>query len=550
MKPMQLNILKNLWRKIFKMKKYNVEIIEKGIVIGPAFKLNKTDKPIHKFQGIEKELKTLDKAVNITQSKLKHLYDSMLKDSKDLEAEIVQTHILMAEDPTFIDAIKSKICKTKISAYEAVNIVCDEFVTIFKNMDDGYLSQRANDIYEISSQMKSNIVNQKQVMPKEPSIIITDLLTCNDILAFEKNDVLGFVSSKGFSLSHASILARKNQIPTVCGIENIMDLVKNGDTIIISQNELIINPDEETIEEMKIKQIELENFKLELKKNKGLKTQTTDGREIQVLANISSSADLEESIENNCQGVGLFRTEFFFMDKITPPTEEEQYQIYKSVLEKLNGKEVTIRTIDIGSDKPIEYVDYKEENNPALGKRGVRVYLDYLDLFKTQLKALFRASCHGNLRIMYPMIISVKEVKFIYKQIDIVAKELEKEGKAYEIPPQGIMIETPAASLISDELAPLVDFFSIGTNDLTQYTLACDRENHNVVLELDTRHNSILKQIKICVENAHKNGISCSICGELASDESLTEVLLDMGVDKLSVSPNRILNMVTKIREI
>ena len=474
----------------------------------------------------------------------------MLKDSKDLEAEIVQTHILMAEDPTFIDAIKSKICKTKISAYEAVNIVCDEFVTIFKNMDDGYLSQRANDIYEISSQMKSNIVNQKQVMPKEPSIIITDLLTCNDILAFEKNDVLGFVSSKGFSLSHASILARKNQIPTVCGIENIMDLVKNGDTIIISQNELIINPDEETIEEMKIKQIELENFKLELKKNKGLKTQTTDGREIQVLANISSSADLEESIENNCQGVGLFRTEFFFMDKITPPTEEEQYQIYKSVLEKLNGKEVTIRTIDIGSDKPIEYVDYKEENNPALGKRGVRVYLDYLDLFKTQLKALLRASCHGNLRIMYPMIISVKEVKFIYKQIDIVAKELEKEGKAYEIPPQGIMIETPAASLISDELAPLVDFFSIGTNDLTQYTLACDRENHNVVLELDTRHNSILKQIKICVENAHKNGISCSICGELASDESLTEVLLDMGVDKLSVSPNRILNMVTKIREI
>ena len=193
-----------------------------------------------------------------------------------------------------------------------------------------------------------------------------------------------------------------------------MDLVKNGDTIIISQNELIINPDEETIEEMKIKQIELENFKLELKKNKGLKTQTTDGREIQVLANISSSADLEESIENNCQGVGLFRTEFFFMDKITPPTEEEQYQIYKSVLEKLNGKEVTIRTIDIGSDKPIEYVDYKEENNPALGKRGVRVYLDYLDLFKTQLKALLRASCHGNLRIMYPMIISVKEVKFIY----------------------------------------------------------------------------------------------------------------------------------------
>ena len=329
-----------------------------------------------------------------------------------------------------------------------------------------------------------------------------------------------------------------------------MDLVKNGDTIIISQNELIINPDEETIEEMKIKQIELENFKLELKKNKGLKTQTTDGREIQVLANISSSADLEESIENNCQGVGLFRTEFFFMDKITPPTEEQQYQIYKSVLEKLNGKEVTIRTIDIGSDKPIEYVDYKEENNPALGKRGVRVYLDYMDLFKTQLKALLRASCHGNLRIMYPMIISVKEVKFIYKQIDIVAKELEKEGKAYEIPPQGIMIETPAASLISDELAPLVDFFSIGTNDLTQYTLACDRENHNVVLELDTRHNSILKQIKICVENAHKNGISCSICGELASDESLTEVLLDMGVDKLSVSPNRILNMVTKIREI
>lgn len=532
------------------MKKYNVDVIEKGVVIGPAFKLESRTNSIPKFQSVEKELQILENAINKTLDELNALYEKLISQSDNSEAEIIQAYMLFVEDETFLDSIKSNIQESKKSAYESVSLTTDELVNIFQSMDDDYMAQRANDIMEVSSHILANIIHKKQELPKQPSILITEDLTCNHILNFNKDLILGFVTSKAFSLSHAAILARKNEIPTVFGIDNIMDLVENGDTVLINEDEFIINPDEEVIANVQMKINKLKDFKSELKQFKDLNIETKDGREIQVFANISSSEDLDLVIENNFQGIGLFRTEFFFIDKMHLPTEEEELKEYKTILEKLGGKEVVIRTIDIGSDKPLNFIEHEKEKNPALGKRGVRIYMDNIEIFKRQLRVLLRASCYGNLKIMYPMITSVNEVKFIQKQLKIAEEDLKAEGYDYRVPPQGIMIETPAAALISDELAQLVDFFSIGTNDLTQYTLAWDRENPNISTYLDLNHPALFKLIELCVKNAKKYGIPCSVCGEIASDPEFCEYFLDIGVDTLSIAPNRLLQIIAKIRQI
>ena len=533
------------------MKKYNAKIIEEGIVMGPAFRLNyPIIDSVAEFQGVEKELELAEKSIKKTRFNLRNLHAALTKDLRQTEADIVHIHQLMLEDDTFTNSIRKNISEYRNSAHDAILKTKEEFVSIFQNMDDEYMAQRANDICEISSQVLNNLVSWNRTMPKKPSIFIVDELTCNDIITIDKNLVLGFVVSKGLELSHAAILARTSEIPTVFGIENIGHLVKNADTVIINKSEVIVDPDEATIQEFEIKCEQFRQEKLELEKFKGLKTQTTDGREIQVFANIFSADDLKGDIQDYVQGVGLFRSEFLFMERTEPPSEEEQYIEYKRVLEKLGSREVVIRTIDVGSDKPVSYIDYGEEKNPALGKRGIRVCLDNPDMFKTQLRALLRAACHGNLKIMYPMVTSAEEVKLIQKQIETAARELESEGQEYRIPPQGIMIETPAAALMSDELAGMVDFFSIGTNDLTQYTLACDRENTNLSGYFDFRHPALLKQIELCVKNAHENGIPCSICGEIANDEEMTETFLDMAVDTLSVSTNKILKIISTIRKI
>lgn len=531
------------------MKKYGVDVIERGIVMGPAFKLDSNNYSIPKFQSVEKELQILEHAINKTLDELNTLYEKLLLQSDESEAEIIQAYMLFVEDESFLDSIKSKIQESKKSAYESVSLTSDEFVDIFKSMDDEYMAQRANDIMEVSSQILDNIINKKQELPEQPSILITEDLACNHILNFDKDLILGFVTSKGFTLSHAAILARKNEIPTVFGVD-IEDFVENGDTVLINEDELIINPDDDTIANARMKINKLKDLEESLKQFKDLKIEAKDGREIQIFANISSSGDLDSVIENNFQGIGLFRTEFFFIDKMAPPSEEEELEEYRTILEKLGDKEVIIRTIDIGSDKPLDYIDHEKEKNPALGKRGVRVYIDNIGIFKRQLRVLLRASCYGNLKIMYPMITSINEVKFIQRQVKIAEKELKEEGYDYKVPPQGIMIETPAAALISDELAPLVDFFSIGTNDLTQYTLAWDRENSNISTYLDLHHPALFKLIELCVQNAKKNGIPCSICGEIASNPEFCEYFLDIGVDTLSIAPNKLFNIIAKIREI
>lgn len=532
------------------MKKYSVDVIEKGIVIGPAFKLDSSNNSIPKFQSVEKELNILENAINKTLDELNLLYEKLLCQSDNSEAEIIQAYMLLAEDETFLDSVKSNIRESKKSAYESVSLTTDDLTAIFQSMDDEYMAQRANDIREVSSQILANIINKKQDPPEQPSILITEDLTCNHILNFDKNLILGFVSSKGFTLSHAAILARKKEIPTVFGIDNVANLVKNGDTVLINEDELIINPDKETIANAQMKINKLKELESGLKHVKDLKIETKDGRKIQVFANISSSADLDLVVENNFQGIGLFRTEFFFIDKMEPPSEEEELEEYKTILEKLGDKEVVICTIDIGSDKPLNYIEHEKEKNPALGKRGVRIYIDNIEILKRQLRVLLRASCYGNLKIMYPMITSVNEVKFIQKQLKIVEEELKSEGYDYRVPPQGIMIETPAAALISDELAQLVDFFSIGTNDLTQYTLAWDRDNPNIPTYLDLNHPALFKLIELCVKNAKKNKIPCSICGEIAGEPEFCEYFLDIGVDTLSITPNRILHIIAKIRQI
>lgn len=531
------------------MKKLKTEIIEKGVVIGPAFKLYDDNNLEYIFQGISKEVEIFENAIQKTLKELNNLYEKYKKNDDYTSAELIKVHKIMLEDELFTDSVKTKIAENKYSAVNAVLKTSNELSDIFSNMDNQYMAQRVNDLFEITSQVISNITSRSIKKPDEPSILITENLTCNDILNFE-NNIIGIAAAKGLPMSHAAILARKKNIPTVYGIENIMELVDNKDTVIINNSQLIINPSEEAIKDYEIKKANLRKEKSELNKITDSKIHTRDGREIEILANISSYRDLNDTIENNMNGIGLFRTEFLFLNKSSPPSEEEQFQEYKKVLERLKNKEVTIRTVDIGSDKQVDYINLSKETNPALGKRGIRILIENQKLFKTQIRALLRAGCYGNLKVMHPMIISVEEVLYIKKQIENAAEELEKNGYDYKIPPIGIMIETPAAALISDELAPLVDFFSIGTNDLTQYTLASDRENPNLHNYMDLKHHAVLKQIEICTKNAHKNGIPCSICGEIASDESMVETFLDMNVDKISINPSNFLNIISAIKRI
>jgi phosphotransferase system enzyme I (PtsI) len=441
----------------------------------------------------------------------------------------------------------------EVNAEYAVSVTGDHFAEMFASMDDEYMKGRAADIQDISNRLVRNLagVEELDLNAMEPSIIVADDLTPSETIQMDKEKILAFVTVHGSANSHTAILARMMNIPALIGVPMNLDEIQNGMTAVVDgfQGEVIFEPTEELCKGT-FQRMEQEREKLLLLETlKGKENITLDGRQINIYANIGSVGDIGYVMENDAGGIGLFRSEFLYLGHQDFPTEEEQFQAYKQVVQMMAGKKVIIRTLDIGADKQVDYFNLGKEENPALGYRAIRICLMQPEIFKTQLRALLRAAVYGNLSIMYPMITSVEEVKRIYEIVEEVRSELEEAGVPYRIPEQGIMIETPAAVMISDELAEIVDFFSIGTNDLTQYTLAIDRQNDKLDDFYNPHHEAILRMIRMVVDNAHRHGKWAGICGELGADQALTECFVRMGVDELSVAPSMVLKLRKAVRE-
>lgn len=459
----------------------------------------------------------------------------------------------MLEDEDYIEAIHNMINAEMINAEYAVAVTGDNFSGMFASMDDEYMKARAADVNDISNRLVRCLMGQEDVdfASMEPSIIVADDLSPSETVQMDKEKILAFVTVHGSANSHTSILARMMNIPALIGVPLNMDEIHTGMKAIVDgfKGEVIFEPSEEICDNAKQK-IKEEKEKLNLLQTlKGKENITLDGKTINIYANIGSVGDVGYVLENDAGGIGLFRSEFLYIGRNDYPTEEEQFQAYKQVVQTMAGKKVIIRTLDIGADKQADYFNIGKEDNPAMGYRAIRICLKEQDIFKAQLRALFRASIFGNLSVMYPMITSVEEVKQIYSIVNTVKAELDSAGISYKMPEQGIMIETPAAVMISDELAEIVDFFSIGTNDLTQYTLAIDRQNEKLDDFYNPHHKAILKMIQIVVDNAHKHGKWAGICGELGADLELTQEFVRMGVDELSVAPSMVLKLRKTIRE-
>ncbi len=484
-------------------------------------------------------------------SELNDIYEKALKEVGEANAQIFEIHMMMIDDDDYNDSINSIIETQCVNAEYAVAVTADNFSEMFAAMDDAYMQARAVDIKDISNRIINCLSNEKEDKKSsdEKVIICADDLAPSETVLLDKDKVLAFVTAYGSSNSHTAILARNMNIPAIVGVgEALLNNIENGVFAAVDGNtgEIFINPDEATKERLLQKKNSDEEKKRLLQELKGKENVTIDGKKINIYANIGSVDNIGAVLANDAGGIGLFRSEFLYLESNDYPTEEQQFTAYKKVLESMAGKKVIIRTLDIGADKQADYFNIEKEENPAMGYRAIRICLTRTDIFKTQLRALFRASAYGNLGIMFPMITSVSEVEKILSICDEVKEELRaQEIEIYEKVELGIMIETPAAAIISDKLAPMVDFFSVGTNDLTQYTLACDRQNAMVEEFVDTHHEAILRLIEMSAENAHKNGAWIGICGELAADTALTERFLKMGIDELSVSPSFVL----KVRE-
>lgn len=537
------------------MEKFEGKVICSGTTYGAIHVFVKdTFKAVYSnIEDTEKEIERLHSAIDIAIAEIQEIYDKALSNVGPESAAIFEVHSMMLQDEDYIEAIESIITSEKVNAEYAVTVVREQFSEIFRNMDSEYMRERVVDVRDISNRLV-NCLHGKQAEENNlevPSIIVADDLTPSDTIKLDKSKILAFVTKKGTSNSHTAILARSMNIPALtCRIMDINTLVTGMEAIVDTNKGLfIIEPTkEQTQEAFNVMNIEEEKSR-DLLKYKGLENVTLSGKKIELYANIGSIEDLDYALENDASGVGLFRSEFIYIGKDGFPSEEEQYETYKQAVEGLKGKKLIIRTLDLGADKKADYLDIGHEENPALGFRAIRICLKKPNVFKTQLRALYRASAHGPVSIMFPMIISLEEVIQI-KQICLEVKEsLDKDGLEYGDVEIGIMIETPAAVMISDELAKEVDFFSIGTNDLTQYTLAIDRQNENLGDFYNPHHKAILKMIQMTIDSAHKAGIWVGICGELASDTSLTEKFVEMGVDELSVSPNIILKVRKAIRE-
>ena len=504
----------------------------------------------------EGEKARLAVAKELAVKQLQEIYEKALKEVGEENARIVETHMLMIEDEDYNDSIRNIIETQKVNAEYAVAVTSDHFAEMFRAMDDTYMRERAADVQDISNRIIQNLDSgqNKNGMGDHKVIICADDLAPSETVLLDKDKVLAFVTAYGSSNSHTAILARNMNIPAIISVGGeFLNAVHDGDEAIVDgfTGEIFLNPDSETVERMGKKQQEDEEKKKLLLKLKGKENITIDGTSIKIFANIGGVDNIGSVIVNDAGGIGLFRSEFLYLESSDFPTEDEQFAAYKKVLESMAGKKVIIRTLDIGADKQVGYFGLEKEENPALGYRAIRICLTRPEIFKTQLRALYRASAYGDLGIMFPMITSVSELETIFHICDEVKSGLRTDGIEYDENTElGIMIETPAAALISDRLAPMVDFFSVGTNDLTQYTLACDRQNSKIESFCDTHHEAILRLIEMSAENAHKNGAWIGICGELAADTALTETFLRMGIDELSVSPSFVLKVRDTVRSI
>ncbi len=520
-----------------------------GIALGNALVIEHKELEVKKqnIKDVDAEVKKLQDAVELSKSELEKVKEKAAKELGEAEAEIFGAHLMVLEDPEFIGAAEEKIKTDSVNADYAVQEIRDMFVSMFESMDNDYMRERAADVKDVSDRVLRHILGIKVIdlsSIEDEVILVAHDLTPSDTATMNKAKVLGFLTNIGGRTSHTAIMSRTLEIPAIVGLSNATENIKDGDFIAFNGDtgEVVVNPDDSKKEEYAKLKKEFEEEKKALEKLIGKESVTKDGKKIELAGNIGTPNDVEGLIKNDAEGVGLYRTEFLYMDSDEFPTEDKQYEAYKSVLEGMDGKPIIIRTLDIGGDKELSYFDMEKEMNPFLGYRAIRICLDRKDIFKTQLRALYRASVHGKLRIMFPMISSLEELLEAKKVCEEVKSELKSEGVDFSEDVEiGMMIEIPAAAVISDILAKHVDFFSIGTNDLIQYTCAVDRMNQKISYLYNQFNPAVLRLIKLVIENAHKAGKWAGMCGESAGDQKMIPLLLGMGLDEFSMSPISIL---------
>ena len=540
------------------MKRYQGKSVYGAIAIGTISVFERQEVQVRRVRigDCAKEKERLEQAKQRALAQLQEIHDKALKEVGETNAQIFEIHMMMIEDDDYNESIANIIDTQKVNAEYAVAITSDNFAEMFSAMDDAYMQARAADVRDISNRIISNLSAGAQTasVTDGKMIVCADDLAPSETVSLDKDKVLAFVTAHGSSNSHTAILARNMNIPAVIGVgDEFLAEIRSGQTAIVDgfTGEIWVDPDAETLARLQEKQAADAEKKKLLLSLKGKPNVTLDGTKVNIYANIGGVENIGAVLLNDAGGIGLFRSEFLYLENTDYPTEEQQFLAYRKVLESMAGKKVIIRTLDIGADKQVDYFHLEKEANPAMGFRAIRICLTRPEIFRTQLRALYRASVYGNLGIMFPMITSVSELEKILKICGDVRAELKQEGIAYsETVELGIMIETPAAAVISDLLAPMVDFFSVGTNDLTQYTLACDRQNPSVEPFCDTHHEAILRLIAMSAKNAHANGAWIGICGELAADTTLTETFLRMGIDELSVSPGFVLKVRDAVRKL
>lgn len=528
----------------------------KGIAIGKIYLYEKQEYVLEQKQvaDAEAEVARFEAAKETAIGQLDDLYEKALAEAGEEQAMIFDVHKMMLDDGDYLDAITGLIRSKKVNAEYAVHTTGEQFAAVFASMDDDYMKARSADVKDISGRVIRILagIGDGSIASEEPVILLADDLTPSETVSLDKSKILAFVTRNGSANSHTAILARSMNIPAL--VQTDVELLKeyHGIDAVVDglDGKLYLDPEEAVLAELVQKKEACGRERAELEKLIGLDNVTRDGRKINVYANIGSPEDVDKVLLNDAGGIGLFRSEFLYLGREDYPSEEEQFEIYKEVLSRMEGKKVIIRTLDIGADKQVDYFKLPKEENPAMGYRAIRICLDRIDVFKTQLRAIYRASVYGTAAIMFPMIISVKEILRIKEIVEEVKAELTAAG--IEIAPVelGIMVETPAAVMISEELAKEVSFFSIGTNDLTQYTLAIDRQNQSLDTIYDSHHPAVLRMIQMTIENGHKGGAWVGICGELGADTTLTKTFVDMGIDELSVSPTYVLGLRKAIREI